>query len=389
MDRAASRVVDGSRLKGAFGRKINKPWIWGGLCAVFFIGLANFRRLLSIRNLDLLVLLSFTASLWFFNQGEIFTSVPLAYPPCSISSAAWAGSVARAGRPSRRSGPCGCSRGDGVPRRLPLRHESGASNVIDVGCAGVIGAQRIVQDGEMPYGNLPEDDGAECGAGRCQRRRPRPDPDEQPLRVVNGRGDTYGPISYMAYVPGYLAMGWTSSGIPARCALHALFLDGFALLGLGAVGFRFGGARLGVTLRVRVGGVSVHQYVSSSNSNDAIMPAFLIWGFGSCTSPRLRAACSRAWPRGRSSPPSCSSRSGPRTPRRRGGRGSSCSSSAASCSRPRIGFWIVFLEPDPLHAARVFWDRTFGWQLSRPSPFSIWDWKEYAGFPDLHVSRRC
>ncbi|MGH3018629.1 MAG: hypothetical protein ACRDNR_00515, partial [Gaiellaceae bacterium] len=36
-------------------------------------------------------------------------------------------------------------------------------------------------------------------------------------------------------------------------------------------------------------------------------------------------------------------------------------------------------------AARVFWDRTFGWQLSRPSPFSIWDWDEYPGFPDLHV----
>jgi hypothetical protein len=49
-----------------------------------------------------------------------------------------------------------------------------------------------------------------------------------------------------------------------------------------------------------------------------------------------------------------------------------------------LSFWIVFLEPDPLHAARVFWDRTFGWQLARPSPFSIWDWDEYPGFPDLH-----
>jgi hypothetical protein len=32
----------------------------------------------------------------------------------------------------------------------------------------------------------------------------------------------------------------------------------------------------------------------------------------------------------------------------------------------------------------VFWDRTFGWQLTRSSPFSIWDWDEYPGFPDLH-----
>jgi hypothetical protein len=49
-----------------------------------------------------------------------------------------------------------------------------------------------------------------------------------------------------------------------------------------------------------------------------------------------------------------------------------------------LAFWILFLEPDPAHAARVFWDRTFGWQLSRSSPFSIWDWKQYPGYPDLH-----
>jgi hypothetical protein len=49
-----------------------------------------------------------------------------------------------------------------------------------------------------------------------------------------------------------------------------------------------------------------------------------------------------------------------------------------------LSFWILLLEPDPLHAARVFWDRTFGWQLGRSSPFSIWDWDEYPGMPDLH-----
>jgi hypothetical protein len=48
------------------------------------------------------------------------------------------------------------------------------------------------------------------------------------------------------------------------------------------------------------------------------------------------------------------------------------------------GFWILFLEPSPLHAARIFWDRTFGWQLSRSSPFSIWDWDQYPGYPNLH-----
>ena len=50
-------------------------------------------------------------------------------------------------------------------------------------------------------------------------------------------------------------------------------------------------------------------------------------------------------------------------------------------------FSILLLEPDPAHAARVFWDRTFGWQVGRDSPFSIWGWGQYhaAGIPDLGV----
>ncbi len=99
--------------KGSFGRKINEPWIWWPLCGVFFIGLANFRRPLSMRNLDLLVLLSFSASWWFFNEGEIFTSVPLAYPPLVylLGRMIWLGVRAAARARPRRlaSGRSGCS----------------------------------------------------------------------------------------------------------------------------------------------------------------------------------------------------------------------------------------------------------------------------------------
>jgi hypothetical protein len=49
-------------------------------------------------------------------------------------------------------------------------------------------------------------------------------------------------------------------------------------------------------------------------------------------------------------------------------------------------FSVVLLEPSPLHELRVFWDRTIGFQVGRPSPFSLWDWRQYhAGLPDLHV----
>ncbi|HST26405.1 MAG TPA: hypothetical protein VLJ76_10465, partial [Gaiellaceae bacterium] len=51
-----------------------------------------------------------------------------------------------------------------------------------------------------------------------------------------------------------------------------------------------------------------------------------------------------------------------------------------------VAFSVLFLEPNPLHAAHVFYTRTFTFQLGRESPFSLWDWRQYhAGLPDLHV----
>src|SRR5919202_4503203 len=56
--------------EGAFGgRQINSARIWLALCAAFLLGLADFRRPRSVRNLDLLALLSFSVSLWYFNEG--------------------------------------------------------------------------------------------------------------------------------------------------------------------------------------------------------------------------------------------------------------------------------------------------------------------------------
>ncbi|MFL5946301.1 MAG: hypothetical protein ACJ74C_12840 [Gaiellaceae bacterium] len=86
---------------GAFGgSRINSLRYWLPFCVVFFLGLADLRRLVSVRNLDLLVLLSLSVSLYFFNNGDIFTSVPLAYPPLVylLARCVWIGVR---GRPSR------------------------------------------------------------------------------------------------------------------------------------------------------------------------------------------------------------------------------------------------------------------------------------------------
>ena len=55
-----------------------------------------------------------------------------------------------------------------------------------------------------------------------------------------------------------------------------------------------------------------------------------------------------------------------------------------------VVFFVLFFEPSPWHAARVFYDRTVSFQLGRDSPFSIWDWRQYhaKGLPDLHLVQR-
>ena len=114
-----------------------RPWVWLGFCALFFVGLADLRRPLSLRNLDLLALLSFSISLRLFNEGEIFWSVPLAYPPLVylLARCVWIG---RRDRPPRAlaAGLAGvAARGRrGLPGRLPDRPERrGQRSVIDVG----------------------------------------------------------------------------------------------------------------------------------------------------------------------------------------------------------------------------------------------------------------
>ena len=66
---------------GAFGRKLNAPYVFIPLLALFLIGLVDWRRPWRLVHLDLLVLVAFAASHYYFNRAEIGVSVPLIYPP--------------------------------------------------------------------------------------------------------------------------------------------------------------------------------------------------------------------------------------------------------------------------------------------------------------------
>ena len=376
---------------GAFGgTAINDPWVWGAFCLVFLLGLGDWKRPFSLRNLDLLFLLSPTASLWYFNQGNVFAAVPLFYP-CLVwvvLRGIWIGTHNRGTR--------------GAPRwpvwvliaatiflvgfRVGINVER--SNVIDVGYSGVIGAERIVKDGQAPWGNFPQDQAGDSKLKICPHQT-----DTEMLIQTNGRceranglGDTYGPTAYEAYIPAYLITGWTGKwdDLPAAHVTSILW-DLLTILGLWFVGLRFGGLRLGAVLAFAWAAYPFTQYVSNSNTNDAIMPCLLVWAFwlvGRPVGSGILAAAS-GWTKFASlivAPLWLTYPTG-RVNRR---------FLVGFLAGTLAVFSILLLDPHPIHEVATFWHRTVGYQLGRDAPWSLWDWRQYhaRGLPDLHVVQR-
>ena len=379
-------------IRGAFGgEKINSYPVWLAFCVLFLVGLVDWRRLRSVRNVDLLVLLSFSVSLWFFNRGDIFTAMPLIYPPLIwlLARCIW---VARHDRPSR-----------GAPVwpvwvliaatvfvagfRIGLNVRS--SNVIDVGYSGVIGADRVVH-GQSPYGHFPvEDQQPKCGPADANGEvRDRVQTNGR-CETADGLGDTYGPVSYLAYIPGYLILGWSHKWdtLPA-VHLTSILFDTLCLFGLALVGRKFGGPRLAATLAFAWVAWPFSQYASSSNTNDSIMPALLVFGFLALTSAPARGAAVAVsgWTKFASLLllPLWSG-----YPEARRGRSAVLYALSFLLATVAV-FFVLFLEPSPLHAARVFYDRTVSFQIGRASPFSLWDWGQYhaRGLPNLQLVQR-
>jgi hypothetical protein len=377
---------------GAFGgAKINDPWIWLAFCAVFLLGLVDWRRLLSVRNADLLVLVSFSVSLWFFNHGHVFAAMSFAYPPLVwlIARCLW---VSGRDRPSRGAPvwsvwvlAAATVFLAGFRVGLNIR----ASNVIDVGYSGVIGANRIMT-GESPYGHFPVE-------GKLPACGPADSSGEVRDRVqTNGRcetsnplGDTYGPVAYLAYIPGYLIFGWSHKwdSLPSVHFTSILF-DLLAMLGLAFVGRRLGGPRVGAAAAFAWAAWPFTQYASSSNTNDSIMPALLVWGFAALTSDVSRGVfvAISGWTKFASLIvlPLWTGYPEARRPR------SIVVTIAAFIVATAAVFFVLFLEPSPVRAAHVFFNRTIKFQIGRASPFSLWDWGQYhaKGLPNLRFVQR-
>ena len=214
------------------------------------------------------------------------------------------------------------------------------SNVIDVGYAGVIGADRIV-DGDALYGKFPSD---------------------------NAMGDTYGPVVYLAYVPFEQALKWSGDwdDLPAAHAA-AIAFDLLALVLCFLIGRRVRGPDLGVLLAYAWATYPFTLYALMSNSNDALVAVLVlaaVWAAGSAPArgafvalagpDEVRAAGARAAVRAARGP----------APALRSLR------ATGSASRRRWRSPFAPLAGDL--NLRDFWDHTIAFQAQRGSPFSIW-----------------
>ena len=240
---------------GSFGHKLNAPYVFLPLCAIFLLGLLDWRRPWRVANLDLLVLLGFGVSHFFFNRAEIGVSVPLVYPLLLylFGRGLWIGLRGR-GEGLRPVWPATWLLIAAlflVGFRVGLNVAD--SGVIDVGYASVVGADRIAH-GEPLYGNFPED---------------------------VSQGDTYGPVNYYAYVPCEAVWPWSGTwdDLPAAHGAAVFFdLATFALLFLLGRRIRPGpaGRTLAATLAFGWAAYPYTAYVLESNSNDTLVALLLV-----------------------------------------------------------------------------------------------------------------
>ena len=328
---------------GAFGHKLNAPYVFIPLCLIFLVGLFDWKRWRRVANLDLLVLLGFGLSHFFFNRAEIGVSVPLYYPVLAylLGRALWIGFRGR-GAGLR---PVWSTVVLLVAALFLMGFRTGLNmadaGVADIGYASVVGADRITH-GEPIYGNFPDD---------------------------VSQGDTYGPVTYYAYVPFELVFPWGGSwdDLPAGHAAAFTFdLLVFAFLILLGRRIRPGpeGKRLAAILAFGWAAYPYTAYALESNTNDPLVALFLVAILLLLARPLARGALAAAATMAKFAPAVLAPMLLTYEAKRR------------SLLLFAGGFALVsllaLLWPAIDPGLKTFYERTFEFQADRDSPFSIW-----------------
>ena len=337
-------------VQGAYGKQANYWWVWLPLSLIFAAAFWRTDRLISWRNLDIVALLGFLVSHGFFREGMVPEAVVLWYPPLVYLFV--------------RTLLMGFGVGERVERtsNLPawllmvLAGLAGGlvmglnvdARVIDVGYAGVVGADRIL-DGTLPYGNMPSD---------------------------VGTGDTYGPLNYLLYVPFVLVFGYSGEWdfLPAA---HALTLFSFVAgaVALFITGYRLSGREGAAALVFAWAAFPYTVYATNNNTNDIIVAAIAAIGLAAAASPLARGASVAAGFAVKLYPlilgPLWIGYDGLK-------RRPVVDFVLGGVGVVLLTFWVVLLDGHPLRAIELFYERTLAFQGDRVSPWTI-----YAQVPQL------
>jgi hypothetical protein len=330
---------------GAFGRKLNAPYLWIPLCLLFILPFLDPKRPFRMLHLDLLVLLGFGVSHYFFNRANISASTPLAYP---VMAYLLLRALMIGFRPRKRSGPLVPTvpiawLGYGVIFLLGFRIGLNMfdSNVIDVGYAGVLGANRITHGLSLYDWSL------------------------------QWHPNTYGPVNYLAYIP--FEWIWPNKGVwddlPAAHAAAVTF-DALTCLGMYMLGKRLregvAGKQLGIVLAYAWVAFPYTAFVLESNSNDSLTAMFVVWALVFMRSPAISGALVALGGATKFAPWALAPLFGSGRGERRGARW-------LVFLTAFVGVLLVFVLPFVADVGlKKFWDATAGYQADRPSPFSIW-----------------
>ena len=214
------------------------------------------------------------------------------------------------------------------------------SNVIDVGYAGVIGAHRLLH-GHTLYGVWPTN---------------------------NANGNTYGPVTYFAYVPFTAIFGWSGTwdSLPAAHAA-AIAFDALTMIGLFLLGRRLARPSLGIVLAYLWASYPFTLFALSSNTNDTLVSLLVVVALLAVTSPAGRgmavalAGMTKFAPFGLG--PLFIRGTDSRFSRRR-----LVTFAAAFVATVAATLVPVFVAGD----LKQFWHETISYQANRPAPFSIW-----------------
>jgi hypothetical protein len=219
------------------------------------------------------------------------------------------------------------------------------SQVIDIGVAGVVGADHITHGEELYAGNFAHG-----------------------LAI---RGDVYGPFNYLAYVPFELVFPWSGhwDGVPAAHAA-AIAFDLLTAVGLWLLGRRMrpgpGGHSLGVGLAFAWLAYPFTLYTMNANANDSLIAALLVGAMLVVTSAPARSLMIALASAAKFGPAALAPLFATGTGERRW---RSALVFAAVFVAITAALTLPFLPPG---GVREFYDHTLGYQAARSSPFSVW-----------------